>query len=58
MGKIGRFACILTPMICTLISLFCTIVVLLGGTNKNSGPISGLYFFRVRVPPPVIDAYR
>jgi len=34
-------------MICTLISLLCTLIVVTGGTNKNSSSISGVYFFRI-----------
>lgn len=51
MGKAGRFACILTPMLCTLASLVCTILVLVGGTNKSSSLATNLYFFSVRIPP-------
>jgi len=47
MGKAGRFACILTPMLLTLASLCCVLIVMIGGTNKNSGMISGLYFLRI-----------
>jgi hypothetical protein len=34
-------------MLCTLISLICTLIIIIGGTNKNSAPISGVYFFRI-----------
>ncbi|RPB01695.1 hypothetical protein L873DRAFT_1827031 [Choiromyces venosus 120613-1] len=47
MGKAGRFACILTPMLLTLASLACVTIVMIGGTNKNSSVISGLYFLRI-----------
>ncbi|KAH0610237.1 uncharacterized protein H6S33_011764 [Morchella sextelata] len=47
MGKAGRFACILTPMLCTLASLVCTVLVLVGGTNKSSTLASNLYFFSI-----------
>ncbi|KAI4144510.1 MAG: hypothetical protein LQ341_002646 [Variospora aurantia] len=46
MGKAGRFACIFTPMAMTIASLICLIIVGLGGTNKNSGSLNNLYFFR------------
>lgn len=35
MGKVGRFACILVPMIFTISSLLCVLLLLLSGTNKN-----------------------
>ncbi|PWW78513.1 hypothetical protein C7212DRAFT_343216 [Tuber magnatum] len=47
MGKAGRFACILTPMLLTLASLCCVVIVMIGGTNKSSSPISGLYFLKI-----------
>ena len=46
MGKLGRFACIFTPMVMTIISLVCLIIVATGGTNKNSHISNSLYFFR------------
>ena len=46
MGKLGRFACIFTPMAMTIASLVCLVIVGLGGTNKNSDSLNGLYFFR------------
>ena len=46
MGKAGRFACVLTPMTLTIASLVCLVFVGLGGTNKSSSTLSGLYFFR------------
>jgi len=47
MGKAARFACILTPMLLTLASLLCTILIMAGGTNKNNEWISNVYFLRV-----------
>ncbi|KAL7269519.1 hypothetical protein RUND412_007814 [Rhizina undulata] len=47
MGKLGRFACILTPMLCTLLSLILTMIILVGGTNKSSAPVSNVYFFLI-----------
>lgn len=47
MGKAGRFACILTPMICTLISLALAVIIMLGGTNKGNSMITDLYFLRL-----------
>ena len=46
MGKLGRFACIFTPMAMTIFSLVCLIIVGTGGTNKDSSVANGLYFFR------------
>ncbi|MCJ1303169.1 hypothetical protein MMC08_005977, partial [Hypocenomyce scalaris] len=46
MGKVGRFACILTPFFLTIASLICLIIVALGGTNKSSTTLSNLYFLR------------
>lgn len=46
MGKVGRFACIFTPMVLTIASLVCLIIVALGGTNKNNSTLNNLYFFR------------
>lgn len=46
MGKLGRFACIFTPMALTIASLVCLIIVGLGGTNKNNSTFNDLYFFR------------
>jgi len=56
MGKIGRFACILTPMCLTLASLICFIIVMLGQTpwKGNNAPATALgrdlYFFKVCAP--------
>ena len=46
MGKLGRFACIFTPMAMTIFSLVCLIIVATGGTNKDSSVTNGIYFFR------------
>jgi len=52
MGKVGRFACILTPMCLTLASLICFIIVMLGQTpwSGNNAPATALgrdlYFFK------------
>lgn len=56
MGKAGRFACILTPMLLTLASLICFIIVMMGQTpwKGNNAPATDLgkdlYFFKVRSP--------
>lgn len=47
MGKLGRFACILTPMLCTLASLVATVLLLIGGTKTNLLP--SMYQFRLDV---------
>lgn len=52
MGKVGRFACILTPMLLTLASLICFIMVMMGQApfkgNGTPGTELGrhLYFFK------------
>ncbi|KAI4130453.1 MAG: hypothetical protein LQ347_003375, partial [Umbilicaria vellea] len=46
MGKLGRFACILTPFLLTLASLICLTLVGLGGTSKSNSTLSHLYFLR------------
>ncbi|KAL8817754.1 MAG: hypothetical protein Q9191_008084 [Dirinaria sp. TL-2023a] len=46
MGKLGRFACIFTPMALTIVSLVSLIIVGTGGTNKSSHVSNSLYFFR------------
>lgn len=57
MGKAGRFACILTPMLLTLASLICFVIVMLGQTpfKGNDAPSTqlarDLYFFKVRACP-------
>jgi len=47
MGKAGRFACIITPMLLTLASLVCLALVMVGQLGDNSLQRS-LYFFKVR----------
>jgi hypothetical protein len=55
MGKAGRFACILTPLLLTLASLICFVIVMLGQTpwKGNNAPATALgrelYFFKVRL---------
>jgi hypothetical protein len=51
MGKIGRFACIITPMALTIASAICLILVIIGQVgNNNKAPGSALgrdlYFFK------------
>ncbi|KAF2823242.1 hypothetical protein CC86DRAFT_328374 [Ophiobolus disseminans] len=52
MGKAGRFACILTPMLLTLAGLICIILVMIGqlSTSGNNAPTTklgrDLYFFK------------
>ena len=54
MGKVGRFACILTPMLLTLASLICIVIVMIGQApwKGNDAPSTALgrdlYFFKVR----------
>lgn len=48
MGKIGRLACIFTPMALSIASLICLLLVFLGGLNKGSELQRDLYFFKVR----------
>ncbi|KAF2205956.1 hypothetical protein GQ43DRAFT_436545 [Delitschia confertaspora ATCC 74209] len=48
MGKLGRFACIFTPMALTIASLICLILVFMGQTNKM-GLSQDLYFFKADV---------
>jgi hypothetical protein len=58
MGKVGRFACILTPMLLTLASLICIVIVMMGqmSTKDNKAPSTSLgrdlYFFKVRLKNP------
>jgi hypothetical protein len=53
MGKVGRFACILTPMLLTLASLICIVIVMIGqmSMKDNNPPTTALgrdlYFFKV-----------
>jgi len=52
MGKVGRFACILTPMLLTLASLICIVIVMIGQVSMkdNKAPTTALgrdlYFFK------------
>ncbi|KAK7557857.1 integral membrane protein-like protein [Phyllosticta citricarpa] len=46
MGKIGRAACIFTPMALAIAALVCLVLVFLGGSNKSSSTLSDLYFFK------------
>lgn len=50
MGKLGRFACIFTPMALTIASLICLLLIFLGGLNKSSSTLRDLYVFKVRSP--------
>jgi hypothetical protein len=54
MGKIGRFACILTPMLCTLASLVCVILILTAGTTRHMLP--SVYYIQVLPLPPPEEA--
>jgi len=62
MGKAGRFACILTPMLLTLASLICIVLVLIGqlssGSNKAPSTALGrdLYFFKVNPASPPLTS--
>lgn len=47
MGKAARFACILTPMLLTIASLACTVLIMAGGTKSSNAWISNIYFFRI-----------
>lgn len=46
MGVAGRIVCIFTPYVLTIASLICIILVGLGCTDKHSGTLNDLYFFR------------
>jgi hypothetical protein len=54
MGKAGRVACIITPMLLTLASIITIALVMIGqlSTNGNNAPSTALgrdlYFFKVR----------
>jgi hypothetical protein len=64
MGKVGRFACILTPMLLTLASLICIVIVMTGqmSMKDNNAPSTqlgrDLYFFKVRfsLPSPALPS--
>lgn len=52
MGKVGRFACVITPMLLTVASLICLLLVMVGQLgNNNKAPSTSLgqdlYFFKV-----------
>lgn len=47
MGKLGRIVCIATPMVLTVASFICIVVVFLAGSNRNDPTLRGLYFFKV-----------
>lgn len=47
MGKIGRIACIATPMAMTIASLILLIIVFMGGMSKSNESLSSLYYFKV-----------
>ncbi|KAF4311525.1 Actin cortical patch SUR7/pH-response regulator PalI [Botryosphaeria dothidea] len=46
MGKVGRFACIFTPMALSLAAFICLIIVFLGNWNKNDGNLTSIYFMK------------
>ncbi|KAF2664352.1 hypothetical protein BT63DRAFT_483765 [Microthyrium microscopicum] len=46
MGKIGRIACIATPMALSVASFICLLVVFMGGLNKGDSNLRGLYYFK------------
>jgi hypothetical protein len=46
MGKAGRIACIILPLVLTFASLICICLIFLGGTNSDSAPLASIYFFR------------
>jgi hypothetical protein len=50
MGKLGRFACIFTPMVMTIGALICLGLVFSGQLNPNNSIQTDLYFFKVRQP--------
>jgi len=47
MGKLGRIACIATPMALTIASLICLLFIFLAGLNKSDSALTELYFFKV-----------
>ncbi|KAI9733012.1 MAG: hypothetical protein M1834_003555 [Cirrosporium novae-zelandiae] len=49
MGKVGRFACIFTPVAFTVAAFICVILVCVGGWNSNSSTETNMYFFRARI---------
>lgn len=56
MGKLGRFACVFTPMAMAITSLICLVIVATGGTNKDSDISNSLYFFRANTSDINVDA--
>lgn len=46
MGKGGRVVCIFTPMVLTIASFICVLLINLGGINKHSTTLNDLYFFQ------------
>lgn len=48
MGKVGRIACIATPMALSLAAWICLILVFLGNWNKSDGNLTSIYFMKVR----------
>jgi hypothetical protein len=51
MGKLGRFACIFTPMALVIAGFICLVLVLSGQMNENNKLQRDLYFFKVRPQP-------
>ncbi|KAF2653949.1 hypothetical protein K491DRAFT_495259 [Lophiostoma macrostomum CBS 122681] len=49
MGKLGRFACIFTPMVLTIGALLCLGLAFSGQLNKNSSLQNDLYFFKANL---------
>ncbi|TGZ80889.1 hypothetical protein EX30DRAFT_306985 [Ascodesmis nigricans] len=47
MGRAARFACIAAPMVCTIASLICVLLLLLAGTNDKLSGLDGVYITRV-----------
>lgn len=46
MGKIGRIACIATPMALSLAAFICLILVFLGNWNKSDDNLTSIYFMK------------
>ncbi|KAF2275881.1 integral membrane protein-like protein [Westerdykella ornata] len=59
MGKLGRFVCIAAPLLLTLASLICQVLVFMGQLNRNSAIQRDLYFFKANTkdfnPKPLSD---
>lgn len=47
MVRVARFLCILAPMLLTLASLMCTVLIMVGGTKQSNAWISNIYFFKI-----------